>query len=57
MRTLQTELIEKGISKKNSKIKEKSIKNNAQLSRRQIVDLMGKYMPKYKRNRGVFRQY
>ncbi|MEK4255436.1 hypothetical protein [Ureibacillus sp. FSL K6-2830] len=59
MRTLQSELIEKGFYKNQGKKKttnDKPRKHKEKLSKREIEELMGARRPRYKRNRGAFRQ-
>lgn len=62
MRTLQTELVDKGLypkrnRKRNRKTTTQSKTNNEKLSRREWEELMGIRKPRYSRNRGAYRQH
>ncbi|MBM7607558.1 hypothetical protein JOD29_000802 [Lysinibacillus composti] len=58
-RTLQEQLVEKGLSKKplkKRKQKRRSRNNDSKMSRKDIEELMGIRRPTYKRNKGAIRQ-
>lgn len=54
-RTLQDQLVDKGLAKKTGQ-KVESKKKTEKLSKRDIEELMGIKRPTYRRNRGAFRQ-
>lgn len=56
-RTLQEQLVEKGLSKNLLKKAKRRLKNNdSKMSRKDIEELMGIRRPTYKRNKGAIRQ-
>ncbi|MFE3576881.1 hypothetical protein [Lysinibacillus sp. NPDC059133] len=56
MRTLQTELVQKGLSKKVERQASKRRQPNKQMSQKEIEELMGVRRSTYKRVNGAFRQ-
>ena len=56
MRTLQTELVQKGLNKEINKQASKRRQPKQQLSRREIEELMGINRSTYKRVKGSYRQ-
>lgn len=56
MRTLQTELIQKGLSKEENKRTSKRRQPKEQMGKREIEELMGIRRSTYKRVNGSFRQ-
>lgn len=55
-RTIQNQLIEKGLSKKKQQKPKKHNRKNEKMSKQEIEELMGVRRPTYRRNRGAFRQ-
>lgn len=55
MRTIQTELVQKGLSKKIKGQASKRRQPKMQMSRLEIEELMGTKRPTYRRVRGAFR--
>lgn len=56
MRTLQTELVQKGLSKNENRQESKRRQPKQQMSQREIEELMGVRRSTYKRVKGAFRQ-
>lgn len=56
MRTLQTELVQKGLIKKENNRASKRRQPKKQMSQREIEELMGVRRSTYKRVNGAFRQ-
>lgn len=56
MRTLQTELMQKGLSKEENKQPSKRRQPKTQMSQREVEELMGIRRNTYKRVKGSFRQ-
>ena len=56
MRTLQTELVQKGLSKEVNRGTSKRRQPKKQMSRREIEELMGINRSTYKRVKGSYRQ-
>lgn len=61
MRTLQTELVNKGLAKekeqKTVKKRRKPKQRKTEFSRRELEELMGTRKPRYSRSRGSIRQH
>lgn len=56
MRTLQTELVDKGLAKKRNPVPKKCKHNKERLSTREIEELMGARRDTYKRVKGSVRR-